>query len=203
MAAPFNPKARLWVRGRKDIFRRMAEVVGPDDEVAWLHAASLGEFEQGRPGDRGAPRGMSPIQDSADVLFSVGLRSARKTLPAPTGYSTLPADTPRNARRLRRVSPGESGRFRQVRVLDQRPARDAKGGNAPLPDFVDFPARRDIFRPYGGLFRRALGAFSHIFVQNDESRALLGRIGVRCVSVTGDTRFDRVCSIAARAERIA
>ena len=49
MAAPFNPKARLWVRGRKDIFRRMAEVVGPDDEVAWLHAASLGEFEQGRP----------------------------------------------------------------------------------------------------------------------------------------------------------
>ena len=49
MAAPFNSKARLWVRRRKDIFRRMAEVVRPDDEVAWLHAASLGEFEQGRP----------------------------------------------------------------------------------------------------------------------------------------------------------
>lgn len=47
-----------------------------------------------------------------------------------------------------------------------------------------------------------MGAFSHIFVQNDESRALLGRIGVRCVSVTGDTRFDRVCSIAARAKRL-
>lgn len=114
----------------------------------------------------------------------------------------LPADTPRNARRFLRVFRPKVAVFVKYEFwINYLLAMRKEGTRLYLISSI-FRRGQIFFRPYGGLFRRALGAFSHIFVQNDESRALLGRIGVRCVSVTGDTRFDRVCSIAARAKRL-
>ena len=201
MAAPFNPKARLWVRGRKDIFRRMAEVVGPDDEVAWLHAASLGEFEQGRPVIE-ALREACPRYKILLTFFSPSGYEVRKNYAGADWVFYLPADTPRNARRFLRVFRPKVAVFVKYEFwINYLLAMRKEGTRLYLISSI-FRRGQIFFRPYGGLFRRALGAFSHIFVQNDESRALLGRIGVRCVSVTGDTRFDRVCSIAARAKRL-
>lgn len=102
MAAPFNSKARLWVRGRKDIFRRMAEVVGPDDEVAWLHAASLGEFEQGRPVIE-TLREACPRYKILLTFFSPSGYEVRKNYAGADWVFYLPADTPRNARRFLRI----------------------------------------------------------------------------------------------------
>ena len=201
MAAPFNPKARLWVRGRKDIFRRMAEVVGPDDEVAWLHAASLGEFEQGRPVIE-ALREACPRYKILLTFFSPSGYEVRKNYAGADWVFYLPADTPRNARRFLRVFRPKVAVFVKYEFwINYLLAMRKEGTRLYLISSI-FRRGQIFFRPYGGLFRRALGAFSHIFVQNDESRALLGRIGVRCVSVTGDTRFDRVAEIAAAAKHI-
>ena len=201
MAAPFNSKARLWVRGRKDIFRRMAEVVRPDDEVAWLHAASLGEFEQGRPVIE-ALREACPRYKILLTFFSPSGYEVRKNYAGADWVFYLPADTPRNARRFLRIFRPKVAVFVKYEFwINYLLAMRKEGTRLYLISSI-FRRGQIFFRPYGGLFRRALGAFSHIFVQNDESRALLGRIGVRCVSVTGDTRFDRVCSIAARAKRL-
>jgi len=201
MAAPFNSKARLWVRGRKDIFRRMAEVVRPDDEVAWLHAASLGEFEQGRPVIE-ALREACPRYKILLTFFSPSGYEVRKNYAGADWVFYLPADTPRNARRFLRVFRPKVAVFVKYEFwINYLLAMRKEGTRLYLISSI-FRRGQIFFRPYGGLFRRALGAFAHIFVQNDESRALLERIGVRCVSVTGDTRFDRVCSIAARAKRL-
>ena len=201
MAAPFNPKARLWVRGRKDIFRRMAEVVGPDDEVAWLHAASLGEFEQGRPVIE-ALREACPRYKILLTFFSPSGYEVRKNYAGADWVFSLPADTPRNARRFLRIFRPKVAVFVKYEFwINYLLAMRKEGTRLYLISSI-FRRGQIFFQPYGGLFRRALGAFSHIFVQNDESRALLGRIGVRCVSVTGDTRFDRVAEIAAAAKHI-
>ena len=201
MAAPFNPKARLWVRGRKDIFRRMAEVVGPDDEVAWLHAASLGEFEQGRPVIE-ALREACPRYKILLTFFSPSGYEVRKNYAGADWVFYLPADTPRNARRFLRIFRPKVAVFVKYEFwINYLLAMRKEGTRLYLISSI-FRRGQIFFRPYGGLFRRALGAFSHIFVQNDESRALLGRIGVRCVSVTGDTRFDRVAEIAKAAKHI-
>ena len=201
MAAPFNPKARLWVRGRKDIFRRMAEVVGPDDEVAWLHAASLGEFEQGRPVIE-ALREACPRYKILLTFFSPSGYEVRKNYAGADWVFYLPADTPRNVRRFLRIFRPKVAVFVKYEFwINYLLAMRKEGMRLYLISSI-FRRGQIFFRPYGGLFRRALGAFSHIFVQNDESRALLGRIGVRCVSVTGDTRFDRVAEIAAAAKHI-
>ena len=201
MAAPFNSKARLWVRGRKDIFRRMAEVVRPDDEVAWLHAASLGEFEQGRPVIE-ALREACPRYKILLTFFSPSGYEVRKNYAGADWVFYLPADTPRNARRFLRIFRPKVAVFVKYEFwINYLLAMRKEGTRLYLISSI-FRRGQIFFRPYGGLFRRALGAFSHIFVQNDESRALLGRIGVRCVSVTGDTRFDRVAEIAAAAKHI-
>ena len=144
MAAPFNPKARLWVRGRKDIFRRMAEVVGPDDEVAWLHAASLGEFEQGRPVIE-ALREACPRYKILLTFFSPSGYEVRKNYAGADWVFYLPADTPRNARRFLRIFRPKVAVFVKYEFWINYLLAMRKEGNAPLPDFVDFPARPDIF----------------------------------------------------------
>ena len=99
LAALFNPKARLWVRGRKDIFDKLARTVDSGADIAWFHAASLGEFEQGRPVIE-AFRKACPGYKILVTFFSPSGYEIRKNYPGADYIFYLPPDTPRNVRRF-------------------------------------------------------------------------------------------------------
>ena len=75
LASPWHRKAKLWIDGRKGLFRRMKESIDPSARIIWIHAASLGEFEQGRPLIEKNPQGTSRIQNPAHVFLPFGLRN--------------------------------------------------------------------------------------------------------------------------------
>ena len=99
LAALFNPKARLWVRGRKGIFDKLARTVDSGADIAWFHAASLGEFEQGRPVIE-AFRKACPGYKILVTFFSPSGYEIRKNYPGADYIFYLPPDTPRNVRRF-------------------------------------------------------------------------------------------------------
>ena len=99
LVAPRHPKARLWIEGRKDLFRRMREAIAPEDRVIWIHVASLGEFEQGRPIVEQLRRS-HPEYKILITFFSPSGYEIRKNYPGADYIFYLPIDTPRNARRF-------------------------------------------------------------------------------------------------------
>ncbi|MBQ4278596.1 MAG: 3-deoxy-D-manno-octulosonic acid transferase [Rikenellaceae bacterium] len=197
LAALFNPKARLWRQGRRDIFRRLADTVGRDDgrPVAWFHAASLGEFEQGRPVIEELRR-RRPGYKILVTFFSPSGYEIRKNYSGADYIFYLPADTPRNARRFMRIVRPELAFFVKYEFWLNYLAALRRSDCRTFIISAIFRADSVFFKWYGGAFRRALHTFERLFVQNAESQALLRTIGVTNVSVAGDTRFDRVCEIA-------
>lgn len=201
IASLFNPKARLWVKGRKGIFGNLARTVDSSADVAWFHAASLGEFEQGRPVIE-AFRKACPDYKILVTFFSPSGYEIRKNYPGADYVFYLPADTPRNVRRFMAIVRPKIAVFVKYEFwVNYLLAMQRAGTKLYLISSI-FREKQVFFRPYGGLFRRALGAFRYIFVQNDTSRSLLKGIGVERVGVAGDTRFDRVYEIARQAKRL-
>ena len=201
LAALFNPKARLWVRGRKGIFDKLARTVDSGADIAWFHAASLGEFEQGRPVIE-AFRKACPGYKILVTFFSPSGYEIRKNYPAADYIFYLPPDTPRNVRRFMAIVRPKIAVFVKYEFwVNYLLAMKQAGTKLYLISSI-FRDGQIFFRPYGGLFRSALRAFRHIFVQNDSSRNLLKSIGIEQVSVAGDTRFDRVYEIAQQAKRL-
>ena len=98
MVSPFNPKAEAWTKGRRDIFARMREAISPDDRVVWFHAASLGEFEQGRPLME-AFRKRYPEHKILLTFFSPSGYEVRKDYEGADYIFYLPSDTPGRKRR--------------------------------------------------------------------------------------------------------
>lgn len=201
MAARFNPKARLWVRGRKDIFQKMAAEIHPDAKIVWFHAASLGEFEQGRPVIE-AFRVASPQYKILVTFFSPSGYEIRKNYQGADYIFYLPMDTPRNVRRFMAIVRPQIAVFIKYEFwINYLTAMKQAGTKLYLISSIFRPGQI-FFRPYGGVFRQALDAFQHIFVQNEESLQLLKRIGRKQASVAGDTRFDRVYAIASQAKSL-
>lgn len=198
LAAPFKEKARLWKKGRRGIMEHIAQAVNGAENVIWVHAASLGEFEQGRPVIEEI-RERHPEYRILLTFFSPSGYEIRKNYNGADWVFYLPADTPSNARRfLDAVRPVAAIFIKYefwlnyLRELDRR----------AVPTYIISAIfRKDsvFFRPYGAAFRRALRTFRRLFVQDDESARLLAGIGVDNVTVAGDTRFDRVCKIAGHA----
>lgn len=201
LAALRNGKMRLWVEGRRDLFERMRAAIPPTERILWIHAASLGEFEQGRPIIE-ALRRERPDCKILLTFFSPSGYEIRKNYDDADYIFYLPLDTRRNVRRFLDIARPEIALFvkyefwfNMLRELRRRRVRT----------FVVSAIfrRHDIFfRFYGGLWRRALETFETIFVQNDESKRLLAELGFDNTLVTGDTRFDRVAAIARAARRI-
>ena len=171
MVSPFNPKAEAWTKGRRDIFARMREAISPDDRVVWFHAASLGEFEQGRPLME-AFRKRYPEHKILLTFFSPSGYEVRKDYEGADYIFYLPSDT--------------LGRVR--RFLD-----------IARPEAAVFDSSQLFFRRFGGPYRKLLRLFDRLFVQNERSRELLASIGITDVTVCGDTRFDRVIQIVREA----
>ena len=200
VAAHFNAKAGLWADGRDEIFTRLKTALAPVDRsrnpVVWFHVSSLGEFEQGRPIIE-AYRLNWPDSKILLTFFSPSGYEVRKNYPPADWVFYLPLDTPANARRwMDIVRPSMAVFvkydfwFNMLNALYQK----------KIPVYfisVMFRPSQHFFKWYGGWFRRQLDAVTWFFAQNRESAALLEAIGKNNVTVTGDTRFDRVFSIAA------
>lgn len=201
LVAPRHRKARLWLEGRKDLYRRMREAIDPSARIVWVHVASLGEFEQGRPIIEEI-RKSHPEYKILLTFYSPSGYEIRKDYKGVDYIFYLPVDTPRNARRFLDAARPEIAVFVKyefwLNLLAELRRRKIR------TYIVSAIFRHDsiFFRPYGGLWRQALETFDVLFVQNDESKKLLAELGFDNVLVAGDTRFDRVAEIARAAKHI-
>jgi 3-deoxy-D-manno-octulosonic-acid transferase len=201
IAAPWNRKARLWIEGRRGIFPKLREAVSADDRVIWFHAASLGEFEQGRPLMEEVRR-RHPAYKIMLTFFSPSGYEIRKDYKGADWVFYLPTDRPCRVRKfLDAVHPEIAVFIKYEFWLNYLFELGRRGVNTYLISSI---FRRDsiFFRPWGGAFRKALGVFDRIFVQNTTSKELLSEIGITSVEIAGDTRFDRVIAIAESPARI-
>ncbi len=201
IASAFNPKARLWIEGRKGIFSRMANAISPNDKVLWVHAASLGEFEQGRPIIE-VVRKQHPEYKILLTFFSPSGYEIRKNYAGADYIFYLPNDTPRNVRQFLRIAHPEIAVFIKYEFWLNYLRELKRSGCRTFIVSAIFRRNSVFFRPYGGMFRRALKNFEHLFVQNSESKQLLADIGIENVTIAGDTRFDRVAAIASQAKQL-
>ncbi|MDR2449628.1 MAG: 3-deoxy-D-manno-octulosonic acid transferase [Prevotellaceae bacterium] len=193
VASLFHGKARLFVAGRRNLFSCLDAVARAGAPVAWFHCASLGEFEQGRPVME-AYRAKYPQHKILLTFFSPSGYEVRKNYEGADFVFYLPIDTPRNARRfVRTVKPVVAVFIKYefwYNVLHHLK-------KARVPAYVVsavFRRRQMFFRWYGCFFRRMLHSFRLLFVQDENSVALLHHIGINNVMHVGDTRFDRVCA---------
>lgn len=195
LASLFNPKAKLWITGRANLFQDLQQKCNNKEHIIWFHCASLGEFEQGKPL-------MEKIkQDHSNRTILV-------TFFSPSGYlikkndsvadivSYLPIDTPKNVIKFIDIVNPKSVVFIKYEhwynfmfTLNQK----------KIPFYyisAIFREKQYFFKWYGAWFVEQLQHCSHFFVQDDQSVTLLHQIGIYQVDKTGDTRFDRVFQIA-------
>lgn len=202
IAANWNPKARKWREGRKDLFERLErQMAGSTGPVIWMHCSSLGEFEQGRPLLE-AIRRQYPGHKILLSFFSPSGYDVRKGYDGADWVIYLPADSKANAKRfLDLVQPKlvlwvkYDYWYYYLATIKQR----------NIPAFLisgAFRKGQPFFKWYGRLHRYMLECFTHLFVQTQESADLLKSIRFTNLSVTGDTRFDRVLEIASAFEPI-
>ena len=189
-------KAGLMMRGQSSTMEALRRFDAGSPEGAeriWIHAASLGEFEQGRPLIEWIRR----ERPGARILlsfFSPSGYEVRKNYAAADCVVYLPFDTPRAAREFVAVVRPSMAVFVKYEFWGNYLTALSRAG---VPVYIISAIFRDgqiFFRPYGGMFRRMLGCFTRLFVQDEKSRTLLQGIGVKPerITVAGDTRFDRV-----------
>lgn len=201
IAALFSSKVKKMRRGEHEAFHILKEKVDPQAQYIWFHAASLGEFEQGRPIIERI-RQRYPQYKILLTFFSPSGYEVRKDYEGADIITYLPIDTIINATRfLRLVRPVMAFFikyefwYNYLNILKHR----------HIPTYsVSSIFRNDqiFFKWYGAGYTRVLNCFTHFFVQNDESRALLASLGIYRVDVVGDTRFDRVLEIKDKAKEL-
>ncbi len=197
-ASVFNKKARLWIRGRKEIFNQISSKIDPDSHIIWFHCSSLGEFEQGRPVMEKI-REILPGRKILLTFFSPSGYEIRKNYPGADYIFYLPLDTRRNAARFLNIIKPESSFFIKYEFWFHYLSQLKKMKTKVYLISGIFRSRQVFFKFYGRWFRKILRSFTHLFVQNEESASLLKTIGFGNVTVSGDTRFDRVYTIARKA----
>lgn len=191
----FNPKARLWLEGRKDIFKRIEATILHDKQIVWFHCASLGEFEQGRPVIE-ACREAFPEKRILLTFFSPSGYEIRKNYPGADYIFYLPADTACNAAKFIRLVKPELAVFVKYEYWFNY-MRVLKRNDIPCIyiSAIFRPGQR-FFKPWGRWQLKQLKKVDHFFVQNETSANLLHSAGISQVTISGDTRFDRVLGIA-------
>ena len=194
VASFFSKKVRTMWKGEHRTFRVLREKIDPNAMYIWFHSASLGEFEQGRP-IMEAIRREHPGYKILLTFFSPSGYEVRKNYDGADVVVYLPIDTKRNARRFLRLTNPVMAFFikyefwsNYLHILKERHVPTFSVSSIFRPNQI-------FFRAYGKGYGKVLDCFTHFFVQNEESRDLLKSIGIDCVSVTGDTRFDRVLQI--------
>jgi 3-deoxy-D-manno-octulosonic-acid transferase len=203
VAALFHPKAKAFAQGRKRGFRELAaRFQHQPGFVVWIHCASLGEFEQGRPLIEALKERFPDVRVLL-TFFSPSGYEVRKNYDKADYVCYMPLDTAANARRFISLVKPDLAIFVKYEFWHHF-ARTLHKNNIPLLS-VSAIFRQDqlFFQSYGGFYRNILKQFSSFFVQNDESVRLLQSIGIHNVRRAGDTRFDRVYQVVQQAEEIA
>ena len=197
----FSEKVRKMWRGEHNAVSYLRQHVDPQARYVWFHAASLGEFEQGRPLMEQLRR-EHPEYKILLTFFSPSGYEVRKNYEGADLICYLPLDTITNARSfLRTIRPVMAFFikyefwFNYLHILKHRGVPVYSVSSIFRPDQV-------FFRWYGRQYGRVLKCFTHFYVQNDVSRELLAQIGINNVSVVGDTRFDRVLQIKEAAKQL-
>ena len=193
----FNEKVRKMWRGEREAVQVLKEKVDPNAKYVWFHAASLGEFEQGRPLMEQLRR-EHPEYKILLTFFSPSGYEVRKNYEGADIICYLPLDTITNARRfLRTIRPVMAFFikyefwYNYLHILRHRGVPVYSVSSIFRPDQV-------FFKWYGRQYSRVLNCFTHFYVQNEVSRELLATLGIDNVTVVGDTRFDRVLQIKER-----
>jgi 3-deoxy-D-manno-octulosonic-acid transferase len=197
----FNEKVRKMWRGEREAFKILREKVDPNAKYVWFHAASLGEFEQGRPLMEQL-RKDHPEYKILLTFFSPSGYEVRKNYEGADIITYLPLDTITNARRfLRTVRPVMAFFikyefwYNYLHILKHRGVPVYSVSSIFRPEQV-------FFKWYGRQYGRVLNCFTHFFVQNEISKELLAKIGITDTTVVGDTRFDRVLQIKEAAKQL-
>lgn len=193
VAALFKEKLRKMVQGHRATWQMLRALSGKDTYV-WFHAASLGEFEQGRPLMERLRR-EHPEKKILLTFFSPSGYEVRKNYDGADLVCYLPFDTPLNARRFVKLARPEAAFFIKYEFWRNYIEVLYKRGIPCYSVSSIFRENQIFFRPYGRGYARCLSRMAHLFVQNETSRRLLEGIGVTNVEVVGDTRFDRVLDI--------
>ena len=194
IASCFNKKVKKMWAGERQAIKVLREKVDPNARYIWFHAASLGEFEQGRPLMEHL-RKTHPEYKILLTFFSPSGYEVRKNYEGADIICYLPLDTIRNARRfLRAIKPVMAFFikyefwYNYLHILQHRGVPTYSVSSIFRPDQI-------FFQWYGKGYGRVLKCFTHFFVQNIESKNLLAKLDIHDVEVVGDTRFDRVLQI--------
>jgi 3-deoxy-D-manno-octulosonic-acid transferase len=202
LAAPFHPKARLFVQGRRGLLKQVKEDFSLNKQkVVWMHCASLGEFEQGRPIiDKIA----AEFQNAKIVLtfFSPSGYEVRKNYPGAHHVYYLPWDTAENARNFIQFTKPCLAIFVKYEFWYNYSNELHRQGVPLISISSIFREDQLFFQPYATFYRSILSCFTRFFVQNESSVKLLRSIGLENATRSGDTRFDRVIQLARAGEEI-
>lgn len=201
LAALFNKKVSAMVKGEKDAFSVLQRRMDPKAKYIWFHAASLGEFEQGRPLIEEI-RKRYPEYKILQTFFSPSGYEVRKDYKGADVVCYLPLDTPAHARRFVELAHPCMAFFVKYEFWKNY-LTELERRRIPVYSVSSiFRPGQLFFRWYGGTYRRILKCFTHLFVQNQESVELLKRIGITNTTIVGDTRFDRVLEICRQAREL-
>ncbi len=202
LAAIFDPRARKLYRGRKGWYSKLKKAVEMNGEgMIWFHCASLGEFEQGRP----VIEKLKELRPASRILltfYSPSGYEIRKNYEPADAVIYLPSDTRSNARRFITTARPSLAIFVKYEFWYNF-IESCRSRNIPLLSISSiFRTDQVFFKPWGEFFRNMLKDFSAFFVQDEASGELLKTIGISNVTVSGDTRFDRVNDICSHPKEI-
>lgn len=194
LVAPFSRKPRKMMKGHWVVYDLLRQQMESDSKYIWFHAASLGEFEQGRPLIEQI-REKYPDYKILLTFFSPSGYEVRKNYHGADIICYLPFDKPRNVKKFLDILNPCMAFFIKYEFwknyLDELHKR-----RIPVYSISSIFRRDQIFfKWYGGTYRNVLKDFDHLFVQNEASKRFLSKIGITRVTVAGDTRFDRVLQI--------
>ncbi|CAN5404972.1 glycosyltransferase N-terminal domain-containing protein [soil metagenome] len=203
LAAIFNPKAKAFRDGRSQQVEKFNKVFDgkSTDRWVWFHCASLGEFEQGRPVIE-ALKLWNPSLKVLLTFFSPSGYEVRKNYESADAVFYLPWDTKKNASWFADNVKPALVVFVKYEFWYHYSAELYKQKIPLISIAAIFRKDQSFFQSYGSLFRTLLGYFNHFFVQNEESVSLLRSIGINDVTLSGDTRFDRVHQIIQQSREI-
>jgi len=194
IAAFGNPKAKLWIDGRKNLLLRVEQSCKNINQSIWIHCPSLGEFEQGRPVIE-ALRKEYPHVPIVLTFFSPSGYEVRKNYDGADYVFYLPTDTSENAHRFATAIKPKLAIFVKYDFWLHHLTELKRRKCPTLLVSGIFRPNQHFFKPWSGIGKQMLNCFDHFFVQDDKSLQLLAGIGFSNVTISGDTRFDRVVAL--------
>lgn len=192
-AGRFSPKIKDFTEGRNNLFSKLKSNIDPTAEYIWIHSASLGEFEMAVPILK-MLKEKYPHCKTVVSFFSPSGYNNKKMHPLVDTFTYLPLDTQENASNFIEIIQPKMAFFIKYDFWPNHLNELRRNGIRAFLISGVFRKDQTFFKSYGKWMRSSLEAFEHFFVQNKESEELLNTIGFKNVTVSGDTRFDRVAA---------